>query len=115
MKKQDSCGTEDVEITCAESPRVMPVPAAARAVSGVSCASSAKVLEEFDFDGDGVVGLADLEVAQKQRSLEKRQQQCDRRLIVGLIAAIAILSGAMFGVSFAAVEIAKACALCYGQ
>eukprot|EP00403_Amphidinium_massartii_P045178 CAMPEP_0178465706 /NCGR_PEP_ID=MMETSP0689_2-20121128/51502_1 /TAXON_ID=160604 /ORGANISM="Amphidinium massartii, Strain CS-259" /LENGTH=857 /DNA_ID=CAMNT_0020092659 /DNA_START=122 /DNA_END=2691 /DNA_ORIENTATION=+ len=111
MKTDDVCGSEDVEVTCAESPRVLakqtPPTGTRDSIMITKRASSQKVLEEFDFDGDGIVGLGDLEVAQKQRSLEMRQKRCDRRLIVGLVAAIAILAGAMFGVSFAAVQIAK--------
>mmetsp|Transcript_36767 Transcript_36767/g.86187 ORF Transcript_36767/g.86187 Transcript_36767/m.86187 type:complete len:897 (+) Transcript_36767:124-2814(+) len=69
--------------------------------------ATAKAVAEFDFDGDGVVSKEDLKFARKQREMEHGFQQYQRKLIIALIVAIGVLAGAMFGLSFAAVEMAK--------
>eukprot|EP00971_Amphidinium_carterae_P050258 990337-Amphidinium_carterae.1 len=81
----------------------------ARSVTARTIARSdaCTVLDAFDFDCDGSIGTHDLEVAQHLDTVAKENRRRDMWIIVALLVSLLVLAAAMFGVSYAAVELAK--------
>jgi len=65
------------------------------------------VLRSMDFDGDGFIGSKDLEMAVREKTMMRDQHHMFGRVILALVICLAVICAAMFGVSFAAVELAK--------